>query len=113
MVVYYTWTTGVCFVEIKTFMMGGVLIAVSGSLKPKLVDLSIFREEVIVVKIHPNTIVCCYYRSHVGLRNTSEIDDFLEALNDRHQQHNILFVEDMNFLSIDWIMEDMKQTSQH
>ena len=85
-----------CFVVIETFMVGG-LIAVSDSLKPKLVKLSIFREEVIAVKIHPNTIVCCYYHPHVGLQNTSEIDNILETLNERHQQHNILFVRDMTF----------------
>ena len=62
-----------CFVVIETFMMG-VLIALSDSLNPRLIDFSIFEEEVIGVKIHLNTIVCCYYRPHVGLQNTAEFD---------------------------------------
>ena len=46
---------------------GGVLIAVSDALQPKVIDLSMYKEEVLAVRIQPNTIVCCYYRPHIYL----------------------------------------------
>ena len=87
---------------------GGVMIAVCDQLNPKLVDLSKFREEVIAVKIQPQTVICCYYRPCVHLANTEVIDDILEYLQKEYQRHTILFVGDMNFPGIDWSKEAVK-----
>ena len=75
------------------------MIAVCDQLNPKLVDLSKFREEVIAVKIQPQTVICCYYRPCIHLANTEVIDDIiiLEYLQKEYQRHTILFVGDMNF----------------
>ena len=40
----------------------GVLIGVGDQLNPKLVDMSMYKEKVIAVKVQPKTVICCYYR---------------------------------------------------
>ncbi len=81
---------------------GGVLIAVNETLKPKEVDLTAYKEEVIAVQIQSRIIICCYYRPHVSLQNTDTIDGFLEYLETCFPRYNILFVGDMNFPDIIW-----------
>ena len=87
---------------------GGVLIAVNDQLKPKLVDLSKYDEEIIAVKIEPKTVICCYYRPHVQICNTYVIDDILSDIEREWKGHNILMVGDMNFPGIDWINKHVK-----
>ena len=38
------------------------MIGVGDQLNTKLVDMSLYKEKVIAVKVQPKAVICCYYR---------------------------------------------------
>ena len=77
-----------------TLCGGGILVAVTNSIKTKQVDIDTLGEEMIILKIEPKTIICCYYRPHVRLQNTENIRSILWAVNQKFPDHILLLIRD-------------------
>ena len=79
---------------------GGVLIALDSNLNPSQHALST-DEEIIVVKMDPKIIICCYYRPHIYMQDINKIKNFYEQITDRHPNHKTILLGDINLPEID------------
>ena len=91
---------------------GGVLIALDSDLNPSQLALST-DEEIIVVKMDPKIIICCYYRPHVYMQNINNIRTVYEEITDRYPNHKTILLGDMNLPEIDWLSCGLKHNAQH
>jgi len=97
----------------RTINGGGVMIAVPESLRPKIVSIDTSGEEMLILSLKGDIVLCCYYRPHVSLRNIKTIKLILDEITQLHAGHTVLFVGDMNFPDIDWTREQVKPESRH
>ena len=81
---------------------GGVLIATKHSLQANKPDIDTLSEEMVIVELPPDTILCCYYRPHVSQQNISVINSILSSILHKYPNHKLILLGDMNFPGIDW-----------
>ena len=92
---------------------GGVLIAVDSSLNPSEIKLSNQKEEMVIVKLDQKIIFFCYYRPHVYLQNIEQLRDSYEEISNRHPDHRIVLLGDMNLPEIEWKTGKLKSNARY
>ena len=82
---------------------GGVLIGVKYMYNPcELPYDNSDNHELIVVKIAPQLIICCYYRPHISEPSINSIGEILSAIRQQHHDCLLIVAGDMNLPGIDW-----------
>lgn len=87
---------------------GGVLIAAANSLQPTKVELDTLGEEMVVVQIKHNIIICCYYRPNISMLNMAALRNVVEHITNKYHHHSIILVGDFNLPEIDWETRKLK-----
>lgn len=67
----------------------------------------------IIVKIPPKLIICCYYRSNISLPNISKINDILDSVMSKYPGCKLLLLGDLNLPGIDWKTHSVKTGAQY
>ena len=80
---------------------GGVLVATRNQVRASEVKLDTFGEEMVIIRLPTNLAVCCNYRPHVSLKNADKVSNVLRLLYQRHPNHKVILLEDMNLQGID------------
>ena len=97
----------------RTLHGGGVLLALDRDLKPMKINIDDLKEEVLVVAMEPQTIICCLYRPYVHLRNMNKLHIILENITNKFPSHVLILTGDFNLPGIDWKHKLVKPECQH
>ena len=101
------------FCRDRTLRGGGVLICTKTSLQAKLLTIDTNKEEMVIVKLPPNLIICCYYRPNISCPNIDEIDRVLDIIIKQEPNSDILLVGDLNLPHIDWNRHKTKPSTPY
>lgn len=92
---------------------GGVLIATKSYLEASTLDIDTVGEEIVIVKIPTNLIICCYYRSHVSSPNIQNLSKTLNTVLTKHPQCKLILLGDMNLPVLDWQNVTVQHNAQY
>ena len=80
---------------------GGVLVGVKSIYEPYELQCDTGNHEMVVVKIDPGLIICCYYRPHIS-NDLNGVDDIISKLRRQHPECLTIVAGDINLPGIDW-----------
>ena len=92
---------------------GGVLVATKNQVRASDVKLDTFGEEMVIIRLPSNFAICCYYRPHDSLKNFDKVNNALHSLYQRHLNHKVILLGDMNLPGIDWTTSLIKNGASH
>jgi len=81
---------------------GGVLVATKSFLQASSINIETYGEEMVIIKLPPNLILCCYYKANVSLINISKMNDIISSILQRYRRCRLVLIGDFNLSGIDW-----------
>jgi len=89
------------------------MIAIHAKLNARNVSVETYNEEIVIILIPTNLVICCYYRPRTPTPNIKQISNILSSTKYKYSNCNIILLGDMYLSGLDWVTKTIKPNSSY